>query len=145
LESVISRLDLGEDPGEFALRVMKHLNIEDVEGLIEWVYNDFQPSKIASLAYAVGQWASEGSELARHFIVAAGHTLRHAVLRIQYQLQMPDNAPVYLLGGLWNIGEILKTSFQFGTSIASLPALSNICPPKHDAAYGAALLPLLQP
>jgi N-acetylglucosamine kinase len=135
------QLDRDQPLDDFSRRVLASIEAQDIEDLIEWVYRDFQAARIAGLAEAVGHWASAGDEIARVYIEQAGYALRRAASAVLRKLQMPVDTPIYLLGSIWNIGEILLKPFQFGAprSIRPLPVLT-IRPPGHDAAYGAALL-----
>lgn len=139
------RLERDQPLDDFSRRVLASIGAQDIEDLIEWVYRDFQATRIASLAECVGRWASQGDETAKSLVEFAGYSLRSAALAVLRKLHMPVDTPIYLLGSVWNIGTILQKSFQSGTprSTRPLPALT-LHPPKHDAAYGAALL-VLQP
>jgi N-acetylglucosamine kinase-like BadF-type ATPase len=144
LRKLMLRLD-GAGPNDFDRRVMAALGVTDADELVEWVYRDMRPGKIAGLAEVVGRLAADGDATASVFLGNAGTALSSSAAVALRRLGMrPDSAGVWLLGGLWNIGARIRTSFeeflprQFENEAFFGPP--NIRAPLHDAAHGAALL-----
>jgi len=128
---------------DFDRRLLAAIGAEDADDLIEWVYRDFQPARIAELAKVVGAMADEGNETASMLIQEAGYALRSSVTLALQCLQMPVDTPIYTLGGLWNVGDTLRQAFEHGSPRLIQPPVSlNVRAPKHDPAFGAALLAL---
>jgi glucosamine kinase len=142
---------IGEEcwPGNsFAERVLAHMGAVDLDDIVEWIYRDFQPARIAGLARVVGELAEESNSVALQLIQSAGTTLGIAAANALHELGMTNASAIYLLGGLWKVSPRLQARFEDwllqeacqtdGAPIARL----DIRSPKHDAAYGAALLAL---
>jgi N-acetylglucosamine kinase len=113
--------------------------------IIQWLYGAFQTARVASLAPAVGRIAEEGDEVAVGLVVETAHQLRHSVRVTRHQLFLAPDAPVYPLGGLWNIGALLLSEFAApesrpGYRDERLLAPFVIAKPKHSPAFGAAAL-----
>jgi N-acetylglucosamine kinase-like BadF-type ATPase len=124
----------------FHMGILRTIEAEDADDLIEWVYRDFNPSRIASLAAVVGRMATEGDEDAAGLIANAGMWLRIGFGRTRSRLNMPGDTPAYALGSLWSIGDPLLRGFNRGFDEAPPPPVIEIRSPRHDAARGAAFL-----
>jgi N-acetylglucosamine kinase-like BadF-type ATPase len=136
--------DLAPDP--LSTAVMCSLGGEETDDLIEWVYRDFQPSRIAGLAGVVGEVAGrEGGEAAR-IVLEGGVNLRSLVTQCLGKLGLlAESATVYKLGGIWALGDPLTAGFNgAGDEEFSVSAI-ELREPKHDATYGAALLAMQAP
>jgi N-acetylglucosamine kinase-like BadF-type ATPase len=127
--------------------VLVHMGAVDLDDVVEWVYRDFTPARIAGLAKVVGELAREENGVALQLIQSAGTTLGMAAANTLHDLDMTNASAIYLLGGLWKVSPRLQARFEEWllqgddqteehTPIESL----DIRSPKHDAAYGAALL-----
>lgn len=148
LHRTLTRLDSGERPDDLDRRLLAHIEAEDADGLVEWVYRDFRPVRIAELASVVGSWAGSDKD-ARGIVEAAGAGLAQSAIQALQRLHMqPTEAAFYLLGGLWNIHQAVRAAFQRAmvgfardTWRKRIPAHSlALRAPKHDPAYGAALM-----
>lgn len=130
--------------------VMAHTGARTQNEIIYWLYGGFHPSRVAGLAPMVGALAESGDEAARAHVSEMARMLRHAVRQIRHALWLPREAPIYPLGGLWQMGEFFVSEFTDpqwhgtgGTGIALEPLPGGrfvLAQPKHDAAYGAAML-----
>ncbi len=117
--------------------------------LLQWLYGNFSPARVASLAPGIGGLAEAGDPVACTHVAAMARQLRYSVRQLRHKLWLPHETPVYLLGGLWNIGvffrsEFLDPQFPVEASESPMEAVPGGCfhaaDPKHDAVYGAALL-----
>lgn len=125
-------LESGAAMRPITISVMSHADARDADDLVQWTHVNFEPARIAGLAEVIGECASEGDQDAITLIQQCGTRLRQSVETVFESLRLPSDAPVYPLGGLWKLGKTLRESF----GIAGL----NVKDPKHDSAYGAALL-----
>jgi len=134
---------LGEQPvtRPLALAVLEEIGAVDADDLIEWVYRDFSPARIAGLAALVGAHASTGDEDAVALIESSARLLRTQAREVMNWLGLPQEVPIYGVGGLWNLGSTIKEPFcrESGELAPRWPAI-ELLEPAHDAAYGAALL-----
>lgn len=149
LKRTVLRMELTLPPDEFDRLLLEEIGAETLEDLIEWTYRDPRPARIAALAELVSIAAERGYPHAREFLAKAADALANACALVLLVLQMePADAPVYRIGGLWNLHPMMVEEFEkrLGEHIASgnekpYPALLTRTP-RHDAAYGAALLAL---
>lgn len=143
LRRLITRWELDGIGGhlkELDRNIMAAIGAEDMDDLIEWAYRDFQPARIASLAPIIGELAAAGDEFAFGALYSAGSLLRYSVNRVFRRLDLPASTSVYTLGSLWNIEKGFREGFHRGNDQAPPPPALSLLPPRHDAAYGAALL-----
>jgi N-acetylglucosamine kinase len=112
--------------------ILNSTGAENADDLVEWTQVGFDPARIASLAPIIGQAAKDGNNLAIKLIRDCGTRLRKSVDQAFIWLRLPADTPVYRLGGLWQLGDILTDAFSQGNL--------NLQEPLHDSAYGAALL-----
>lgn len=133
--------------------VTVHTGATTQSALLQWLYGNFSPARVASLAPVIGSLAEAGDPAARTHVAAMARQLRHSVRQLRHKLWLPHETPVYLLGGLWNIGvffrsEFLDPQYPVETSDNPMDAVPGGCfhaaEPKHDAVYGAALLARIQ-
>jgi N-acetylglucosamine kinase len=137
----VARAGDGRGPATgLADRLLSHLGLADAGDMIGHVYAErFGVSQVAALAPLVGQAASDGDVVAQEILRQAGWHLGQTLRAVIVGLHMaPQAFDVALAGG------VLKTQ---GTVRATVKAmLAEIAPraraiaPRHDAAYGAALL-----
>lgn len=130
--------------------VLAHTGARSQNEILQWLYGNFSPARVASLAPVVGDLAEAGDPHARMHLVEMARRLRHSVRQVRHQLWLPRDTPVYPIGGLWQLGQFLCDEFQEprwrgeGEVTIEPEALSGgrfyIATPKSDAAYGAALL-----
>ena len=147
LQHAIAQVQSAEMDG-LAAAVLEATGANTYWELIQWTYGSFSPRRIAALAPVVGRLASEGEPAAVTHITEMAHHLRRAVRQIRYQLWLPWDVPVYPMGGLWEISDLLRSEFRLpssgygedeGEGNSSKQELSTVAP-RSDAAYGAALL-----
>lgn len=149
LKRAVLRMELTLPPDEFDRLLLEEIGAQTLEDLIEWTYRDPRPARIAALAEVVSKAAERGYRHARECLAEAADALANACALVLLILQMElGDAPVYRIGGLWNLHPMMVEEFEkrLGEHIASdneqpYPALLTRAP-KHDAAYGAALLAL---
>lgn len=143
LYNLMEKLDYDLPLEELDVNVLEALGANDADDLIEWTYRDFSPSRIASIAGMIGQFAAAGDTGAIARLRNQGQALRTSLETARWRLNAPEDIPVYLLGSLWAVGEPLLDGFTRGgfRSTGSLPPV-QILTPLHDPAYGAALLAL---
>jgi N-acetylglucosamine kinase-like BadF-type ATPase len=130
--------------------VLAHTGAQNQNDILQWLYGQFSPARVASLAPIVGELAESGDPIARMHIVEMARRLRHTVRQVRHKLWLPRDTPVYTLGGLWQLGAFFRSEFQEphwrgeGEITIEEEALPgghfNITPPRSDAAYGAALM-----
>lgn len=130
----------------FVKRVLDKIGAEDQEDLVEWVYRDFTPQRIASLAPSVGAWADNGDEIAIQLLQLAGRDLAAAARQAVEDLGMNAGRTwFWLAGGLWDISQRLEVAFKEKGKNAIWDCTVHTTKPLHDSAYGAALLALTEP
>ena len=141
-----------QEGGEDALTaaVIAHTGARSQNEILQWIYGNFSPARVASLAPIVGELAEGGDTAARNLVAEMARRLRHAVRQIRHSLWLPRDTPVYPLGGLWQLGAFFRAEFTDpqwrGDSETPLAAEALpggrfvLAQPRHDAAYGAALL-----
>ena len=130
--------------------VLKHTQAKSQSEILQWLYGNFTPARVASLAPIVGELAESGDNAARSHLAEMSRHLRHAVRQVRHTLLLPRDVAVYPLGGLWNLGSFFQSEFidpqwrgddKISISSESLPGgRFVVATPKFDAAYGAALL-----
>lgn len=140
LKRTLNLLDADRPLMPFHKNILRAVGAEDADDLIEWVYRDFSPARVAGLAAVIGQMAAEGDEQASMLVASAGQSLRISFGKVRRKLNMPESTPAYVLGSLWSIGEPLLGGFHRGFDQAPPPPLIEIRHPSNDAAYGAAFL-----
>ena len=114
--------------------------------LMQWLYDGFSPARVAGLAPHIGALADTGDPESRLLLAEMARRLRHAVRQVRHHLWLPREAPVYPLGGLWQISAFLRDEFAYpqwqggesGQSVSG--GRFVIGTPRHDAVFGAALL-----
>lgn len=130
--------------------VLTHLEAKTQGDILQWLYGNFSPARVATLAPIVGELAEGGDEISKGQLADMARHLRHAVRQVRHTLLLPREVPVYPLGGLWNLGAFFQTEFVdpqwrgSGNVVKSPEGLPGgrfqIGTPKHDAAFGAALM-----
>ena len=120
--------------------------------VIQWLYDDFTPSRVAAIAPHIGVLAEEGDPVARRLVVEMARRLRQTVRQVRHHLWLPREVAVYPVGGLWELGAFFREEFQdphwLGEGEISIEpevlagGRFNIQSPLHSPAYGAALMAL---
>ena len=138
----LRQLEATGECDEFGRAILESIGGAESDDVVEWTYRPFDPARIARLSERVGQLAGHGNQTALTLVENAAAVLRSNVQAIMCSLELPAEAPVFTLGGLWNLGALLKVPFRIGSAPASRgPALElNLCDARHDAAFGAALM-----
>ena len=129
--------------------VMAHTNTNSCEQIVQWLYGQFSPARVASVAPLVGKLADSNDPAACWYVVQMAKCLRHSVRALQQRLLFAEPCPIYPLGGLWNIGRFFREEFRkpgwHGTPeymVAATPESDEayeVATPRSDAAYGAGL------
>lgn len=149
LRHTVTCLEQGTgDP--LATAIQKQTGTDTRDGLVEWVYTQFQPARIAALAPIIGQLADAGEPPAVGLVTAAAGELRLTAQRALQTLDLPKQTPIYLLGGAWKLSSLLSSLF----AEASEPPIVGrrkeagalftvrlmVSSPRSDASAGAALM-----
>ncbi|MCS6775411.1 MAG: BadF/BadG/BcrA/BcrD ATPase family protein [Chloroherpetonaceae bacterium] len=151
LRHTLERMQEGlTDP--LAEAIQEHTGARTQNAILQWLYGNFSPARVAALAPLVGQLAEQGEPHARKHLTEMARRLRHAVRQVRHRLWLPRDTPVYPLGGLWHISAFLREEFQeprwtgegpIRIEPEELPGgRFHIVNPRNDPAYGAALLAL---
>lgn len=136
--------------------ILNHADAETLNALIQWLYSDARPARIAALAPVVGKLAQAGDAAAGFLAVTMANQLRSSVRLTQHRLGLSLDTPVYPLGGLWQLGDWFLSEFArlpepkpvvesplVREMLAQSPYARghlNLTGPRSDPAYGAALL-----
>ncbi|VDK65978.1 unnamed protein product [Onchocerca ochengi] len=110
----------GLHPSPYSISKIKRLFLEffglcDKTGILETLYTNFDKSKIASFTAHVAKEAND-DPLIRHVFRDAGEQLGSYVRAISrnFDEEMLDNAPLLLIGSVWQSWELLKDGFACG-------------------------------
>ena len=151
LRHTLTRMQAGETD-RLSEAVLKHTAARAQHEVMQWLYGNFSPARVAGLAPVVGRLAEEGDPVSRRQLVEIARRLRHAVRQVRHKLWLPRETPVYMLGGLWQLGEFLRSEFacpqwqgdedQTIEPEALQGGRFEVREPKSDPAGGAALLAL---
>lgn len=141
LTAVLRAYD-GRGPGtRLAEKVMSALNLRDPSELVDRVYGDGMGSaEVAALATLVADSAHEGDGAAFKILQEAGVELGLAASSVIRRLGLEGGFAVAPSGGVFNLGEPLRSSFELVVKEAA-PECS-IIPPRFEPEVGAALLAL---
>jgi N-acetylglucosamine kinase len=121
-------------------RLVSHLDIADVTGLVTLVYGEeFGVPQLAGLAPLVSQAARDGDPVAQAILNTAGELLGNTLGAVVRGLHMSDEAfEAVFMGGVLRAKDIV-----YETVLAALNThapRAQVIEPRHDAAVGAALL-----
>jgi N-acetylglucosamine kinase-like BadF-type ATPase len=138
---------------ELSTAVLMHTKAQSENEIIQWLYGEFSPPRVASLSPIVGQLAESGDEAARWQVAEMARRLRHSVRQVRHALWLPRDVPVYPLGGLWQLGAFFLGEFsdpkwsgegRFAVSAEAVPGgRFELAEPRSEPVYGAALLAML--
>jgi N-acetylglucosamine kinase-like BadF-type ATPase len=130
--------------------VLEHTGAQSENEIIQWLYGEFSPPRVASLSPIVGRLAEDGDEAARWHVAEMARRLRHSVRQVRHALWLPRDVPVYPLGGLWQLGDFFLTEFAdpqwCGSGRFALPEEGvpggrfEVTKPRSEPVFGAALL-----
>jgi len=137
-----------QDP--LAKAVLEHTGAKSENEIIQWLYGEFSPPRVASLSPVVGELAESGDAAARWHVAEMARSLRHSVRQVRHALWLPRDVAVYPLGGLWQLGSFFLSEFAdprwSGEGSFVMPAESvpggrfELAKPQSEPVYGAALL-----
>ncbi len=85
--------------------VLEHTGASRQAEIVQWLYGNFNPARVASLSPIVGRLAEAGDIAARNLASEMARRLRHTVRDVRHKLWLPRDTPVYPLGRLWLLGE----------------------------------------
>lgn len=134
---------------DLSIAIMSETGATSQNEIVHWLYSGFSPTRVAGLSRVVGEFAEHGDSSARSLVSEMAHRLRNAVRVTRHKLWLPRSTPVYMLGGLWQMGAFLREEFiephwrPEGAHEADEPSLGgrfHIVEPASDAVYGATLL-----
>jgi N-acetylglucosamine kinase-like BadF-type ATPase len=133
-----------------AQAVLDHTGARSENEIIQWLYGEFSPPRVASLSPVVGELAETGDEAARWQVSEMARRLRHSVRQVRHALWLPRDVPVYPLGGLWQLGQFFLSEFadpqwsgagRFALTEETVPGgRFEVAQPRSEPVVGAALL-----
>jgi glucosamine kinase len=158
LVEVLWRMDRGRKLRAFDRMLLEEIGASDPEDIIQWVYRHFEPARIAALGGRVAAWADVGDVNATAILDLPLTMLASSALEAAEALNLRSaRTSFYLSGGLWSLGgntarriferrlmEFGRCRFSAakGGSKWSRKNGPRLEAPRHDPAYGAALLAL---
>jgi N-acetylglucosamine kinase-like BadF-type ATPase len=121
-------------------RILDHFGVADLDRLVKPVYaEEFGVPQLAGLAPLVRQAAQQGDRVAELILRDAGQRLSAALRAVIRRLNMTDEVfDVLLLGGVLRVRDLVWETVA--TDLARAAPRATIVEPRHDAAFGAALL-----
>jgi N-acetylglucosamine kinase-like BadF-type ATPase len=133
-----------------ATAVLEHTGAQSENEIIQWLYGEFSPPRVASLSPVVGELAETGDAAARWQVAEMARRLRHSVRQVRHALWLPRDVPVYPLGGLWQLGNFFRSEFadpqwsgegRFALVTEAVPGgRFELAEPRSEPVVGAALL-----
>lgn len=133
-----------------ATAVLQHTGAQSANEIVQWLYAEFSPPKVASLSPVVGELAEAGDEAARWHVAEMARRLRHSVRQVRHALWLPRDVSVYPMGGLWQLGSFFLAEFadpcwrgtgRFALSDEAIPGGQFVlAQPADEPVVGAALL-----
>lgn len=132
----------GRDPyTSLCEKVRTTLGLEDLGELIDRIYlHDMECSDVASLAKLVGEAASDSDRKAIKILEDAGIELGLAASSIIRRLGFEGRFTVALSGGVFNLSEPLRSSFE--ETVRQVAPECVIATPRFEPAVGSVLLAL---
>ncbi|QGA55186.1 ATPase [Sulfolobus sp. E5-1-F] len=116
-----------------AEKIMRSLNINDIDDLIKWAYHEGHKVKdIASLAKIVDEAANEGDEIALNILKSAAYELASYSVQLAVKIGVDK---IYLKGGMFNS----PMYFNFFRGYLDSNNIKGIIA-EHDPEQGALLL-----
>lgn len=133
-----------------AAAVLRHTGAQSENEIIQWLYGEFSPPRVASLSPIIGELAEAGDPAARWQVAEMARRLRHSVRQVRHALWLPRDVPVYPLGGLWQLGGFFRSEFadpqwsgdgRFALVSEAVPGgRFELAEPRSEPVHGAALL-----
>jgi N-acetylglucosamine kinase-like BadF-type ATPase len=141
LQAVMRSFDGRLGDTHLTRHLVAHLGLNTVEDLIEVVYRQgWGVAEIAALSLLVDRAATEGDAMARQIL---DHAAQELILAVQVAanalFQSHETFEVVTLGGAWQSAYLRQT---FVTSFTAIFPHLQVIEPRHEAAYGAALMVL---
>jgi N-acetylglucosamine kinase-like BadF-type ATPase len=120
----------------------QHLNLENIEDLIEVIYRrGWGVKQIAALAPIIDLAAAHGDEVANHIIDDAVRELVKATATVIKEIFNPNSAlEIVTTGSVW--GGKSQMHIRFTSAILNQFPQVNVIFPRYEPAYGAGLLAL---
>lgn len=120
----------------------KHLNLTQIESLIEVVYQrGLTVKQIANLAKIVDQVAKEGDEIANQIITTAIEELVFATkIAIQSLFEPDETVEIVTIGGVFQ--GMTHFHRKYTQALNSIAPNANVILPRYEPAYGAGILAL---
>jgi glucosamine kinase len=133
-----------------ASAVLEHTGAQSENEIVQWLYGEFSPPRVASLSPVVGALAEIGDEAARWQVAEMARRLRHSVRQVRHALWLPRDVPVYPIGGLWQLGNFFRSEFadpqwsgegRFALAAEGVPGgRFELAEPSNEPVVGSALL-----
>jgi N-acetylglucosamine kinase-like BadF-type ATPase len=142
----------GEPHTDLNKGILAEIGAVDGDDIVEWLYRDFSPARVAALMRLISSSALQGDNQAEKIIRRAARRLAiRSVGPVARELRMDEgDLHIYTAGGIWEASPLYAEAFI--RAIAGPNAFWNPPPaqlimhkPAHDPAYGAALLALNSP
>ncbi|MDJ0556657.1 MAG: BadF/BadG/BcrA/BcrD ATPase family protein [Microcoleaceae cyanobacterium MO_207.B10] len=142
LKAALKADDGREPPTTLIADFQKYLGLTNIEGLIEVVYRrGWGVKEIAALAPIVSTAANKGDKVAKGIIDCAIEELSIATKVVISALFQPhESFEVVTIGSVWNSMNNFQGKFE--TSIRAIAPAAKVIWPRHQPAYGAAILAL---
>lgn len=142
LRAVMRSFDGRLPPTALTEAFLSHFDLESPEGLIEVIYRrDLAVKEIAALSPIVDRAAAAGDSVSVQIIAEISEELIGATKVAIAELFDPAEAlEIVTMGGVWRGMADLRR--RFITGISAIAPEADVLWPRHEPAYGAALLAL---
>ena len=120
--------------------IVSHLALPNTSALVPRIYGaDFGVTQVAGLAPLVRLAAQSGDAVARGILQEAGRRLGNTARAVIYGLEMTDETfEIVLTGGVFRVKDLVWATVV--TALNEIAPCAQVIEPRHDAAFGAALL-----
>jgi len=133
-------------------RILAAIGAFDSDDVVEWLYRDFSPARVAGLMSEIADLANDGDPDSREIMRKAARNLANRSVRYVARLLGADEGDlqIYVSGGIWDASPLYERYFSQaiegpGGEWKPPPASITINRPRHDSAAGAALLAISSP
>ncbi len=141
-QALVSIFETDDENGKESLLkklILENRNCSDLDDLMFWAYKTATKKDIADLALVVDKAGSTGDITARRILYDAADDLLRILRNIRSRLLFnTDKIPMIISGGVLLNNTIVRNRFLEG--VKSYFSDIYLVTPKHDAAFGAALL-----
>ena len=110
LKLMISERDYKLPYSNLSISILKYLNINEAEQIVEFVYSKTK-DEIAAIASIVSEEAEKGNEAARNILVTEGISLAKTTECVYKKLNF-DSCSIGLVGGAIRKSKILRNAFE---------------------------------